>query len=378
MLDVSEFYKELIDNDIKFFTGVPDSLLKSFCAYVNDNTISKNNIIAANEGNAVGLVSGYHLATGKIGLVYMQNSGLGNTINPITSLSDKLVYSIPMLLVIGWRGEPGKKDEPQHKKQGLITTKLLETLNIKYKILSDDTSKDEMKSFLRDVNDYMKKEKEPYALVIKKGTFNEYKLKNNKLYDFEMTREEALEVILSHINEKSIIVSTTGMLSRELFELREKRKEKHDRDFLTVGSMGHASQIALGIALNKKNLNVYCLDGDGALLMHLGGITTIGHENVENFKHIVMNNGAHDSVGGQETVALDIDILALAKGARYSEAYSCSKKEDLIICLEKLKNSKGPTLLEIKVKKGARKNLGRPTQIPIENKEGFMKNLEVN
>ena len=375
MIDIKEFYNELLNNDINFFTGVPDSLLKSFCAYIKDNVSSEKNIISANEGNAIGLASGYYLATRKIGLVYMQNSGLGNALNPLASLVDKLVYSIPMLLIIGWRGEPNKKDEPQHKKQGLITTETLEMLGIKYEILDEDTNNDEMKLKVKKAYNYMTENKEPYALVIKKDTFDEYKLKNNTSFDFEMTREEAIEIIVSKMKEDSVIVSTTGMASRELFELREKHKENHNKDFLTVGSMGHASQIALGIALSNKEKDVYCIDGDGALLMHLGGLSIIGNQSPKNFKHILINNGAHDSVGGQETVGFKIDILAIAKACGYKECYSCSSKVELIRLAEKITDVEGPVLLEIKVKKGARKDLGRPTTTPIENKEAFIKFL---
>jgi len=376
MVEVKEFYNELLNNDISFFTGVPDSLLKSFCAYIKDNVSSENNIVSANEGNAIGLASGYYLGTRKIGLVYMQNSGLGNAVNPLASLADKLVYSIPMLLVIGWRGEPNKKDEPQHKKQGVITTETLEMLGIKYEILDEASNNDEMKLKVKKAYSYMKENNEPYALVIKKDTFDEYKLKNNTVFDFEMTREEAIEIVVSNMKENSVAVSTTGMASRELFELREKYKENHNRDFLTVGSMGHASQIALGIALSNKDKDVYCIDGDGALLMHLGGLAIIGNAEPNNFRHILINNGAHDSVGGQETVGFKIDTLAIAKACGYKQCYSCSSKEELLNLSEKITTVEGPVLLEIKVKKGARKDLGRPTTTPIENKEAFMEFLD--
>lgn len=377
MIDVKEFYDGLLNNNIDFFTGVPDSLLKSFCAFIKDNVSERKNIIAANEGNAIGLAAGYHLATKKIGLVYMQNSGIGNALNPIVSLADKLVYSIPMLLIIGWRGEPNKKDEPQHKKQGIITTEILDVLDVKYEVLDKNTNNDEMRVILQKASDFMKENNEPYAIVIKKGTFDEYILKKNCIYNFGMTREEAIGVIVNSIEKNASVISTTGMASRELFELREKYRQDHNRDFLTVGSMGHASQIALGVALSNKDKEVYCIDGDGALLMHLGGLTTIGNQKPKNFKHILINNGAHDSVGGQETVGFKIDILAIAKGCGYKECFSCSSREELVELLERIKDGEGPILLEIKVQKGARKDLGRPTSTPIENKEAFMKFLDI-
>jgi phosphonopyruvate decarboxylase len=377
MIDVKEFYNELLNNDIDFFTGVPDSLLKSFCAFIKDNVSERKNIIAANEGNAVGLAAGYHLATKKIGLVYMQNSGVGNALNPLASLTDKLVYSIPMLLVIGWRGEPGKKDEPQHIKQGIITTKILDVLGIEYRIIDNTISNDEMKLIVQKAHNYMKENNEPYALVIKKETFEEYTLKSNTFYDFEMTREEAIELLVINMKQNTVVISTTGMASRELFELREKYKQEHNKDFLTVGSMGHASQIALGIALSTKDNEVYCIDGDGALLMHLGGLAIIGNQKPRNFRHILINNGAHDSVGGQETVGFKVDTVAVAKACGYNEGFSCSSKVELIKLLEEMKDIEGPVFLEIKVKKGARKDLGRPRSTPIENKEAFMEFLNI-
>lgn len=375
MIDVSNFYDVLLENNIDFFTGVPDSLLKSFCAYIKDNVSNKKNIIAANEGNAIALAAGNYLSTGKVGLVYMQNSGIGNAINPLASLTDLLVYNIPILLLIGWRGEPGKKDEPQHKKQGLITIDLLETLGIKYKVISEESTNDHIKYILKEVCDYMKATKEVFAIVVKKGSFNNYKLKNITENSYVMSRESAIDIVLNNIKEDSIIVSTTGMASREVFEIRERKKEGHEKDFLTVGSMGHASQIALGIAINKIDRDVYCIDGDGAMLMHLGGMAIIGDKGTKNFKHIVINNGAHDSVGGQDTVGFNIDILSIAKACGYRSLYSCKTEEELIKCINEVKLGEGPILLEIKVKKGARKDLGRPTNTPIENKQSFMEYL---
>ena len=376
MVDVKNFYNSLKNNEIEFFTGVPDSLLKSFCAYIKDNENSDKNIIAANEGNAIGIASGYYLATNKIGLVYMQNSGIGNAVNPLASLNDKLVYNIPVFILVGWRGEPGKKDEPQHKKQGLITLETLELLGIKYAVIDENTSDKEADEMIKNACEYMKETGSPYSIVVKKGAFSQYELKNNMNPHFEMSREEAQEIILDNMNENSIIVSTTGMISRELFELREKKNEKHNKDFLTVGSMGHASQIALGIALSNKEKNTYCFDGDGAMIMHLGGAAIIGSQKPKNFKHILFNNGAHDSVGGQDTVGLEANLPLIAEACGYRKVYSCDKKENLIKYIDEIKKIDGPVLLEVKVRKGARKNLGRPTKTPIENKNAFMEFLK--
>ena len=371
MISCKNFYDCLIRNEINFFTGVPDSLLKDFCAYVNDNTSKKKNIIAANEGNAIALASGYHLATGKIGLVYMQNSGEGNAINPLTSLTDSDVYSIPILLIIGWRGEPGKKDEPQHVKMGKVTLDILDVLKIPYKIL-DDNYEDVINNAL----EYMKSEKAPYAIVIKKGIFEDYKSKNNNKKNYELDREEAIKTIVTLLNGNDAVISTTGKTSRELFEFREEVKQRHEKDFLTVGSMGHSSSIALGISLEKPDRTVYCFDGDGALIMHMGALAIVGQLRPKNFKHIVFNNYSHDSVGGQPTAAFNIDMPQIARSNGYVDAFSVETKDQVVEYIKKIKNMEGPVLLEIKVNKGARDDLGRPTTSPIDNKEEFMKFLQ--
>lgn len=250
MISTKFFFESLKDNKIRFFTGVPDSLLKNFCAYLYDNATTEEHIIAANEGNAIALAAGHYLATGNPGLVYMQNSGEGNAINPLTSLIDKEVYNIPVLLLIGWRGEPGKHDEPQHKKQGKITLSLLDTLGIKYAVITENEN--ELKALLEKAKDYMIETKEPIALIAKSDIFEKYELKNKIKDNFELTREQAIKSIIDSLDEKDIIISTTGKASRELFEYREFLKQGHEKDFLTVGSMGHSSSIALGIALEKK------------------------------------------------------------------------------------------------------------------------------
>jgi|LSQX01.3.fsa_nt_gb phosphonopyruvate decarboxylase len=370
MLNCAWFYDRLRNHGISFFTGVPDSLLKDFCAYLEDHLPRERHVIAANEGGALALAAGHYLATGSPGLVYMQNSGLGNAVNPLTSLLDPLVYSIPALLLVGWRGEPGTKDEPQHARQGQITLELLETLKVSYALLPREAA--EAEELLRRAAVHMKERREPFALVVSKGTFEPYALASNPPSPGTMTREEAVQLILSRLDPSAIVVSTTGGTSREVFEYRAGLKEGHQRDFLTVGSMGHASQIALGIALAQGQRQVYCLDGDGALLMHMGGLAIIGELSPRNFKHILLNNGAHDSVGGQPTAALSLDIPALARACGYRTALQAVTGTEVEAGLDQLKLSPGPALLEIVVKKGARKDLGRPTTSPAENKEAFM------
>jgi phosphonopyruvate decarboxylase len=371
-----QFFIDTLESfGIDFFAGVPDSLLKNICAYISDHKDANHNIIAANEGAAVGLAAGHYLATEKIGVVYMQNSGEGNIINPLASLTDKEVYNIPVLLLIGWRGRPGVHDEPQHVKQGKVTTGLLNAMGINYDILSKDEDKAE-KQIAKAVSS-MKATGEVYALVIEKDTFEEYKLQHTEVNDLTLSREEAIQTVAAKLGAKDVIVSTTGMISRELFETRTSQGLGHERDFLTVGSMGHASQIALGIALEKEDRKVWCFDGDGATIMHMGSMAIVASKSPENYVHVIFNNGAHDSVGGQPTVGLKIDIPAVAKAVGYQEVYSVSDKTSLENILNNLCSVEGPVLLEVKVKRGNRKDLGRPTTTPIENKEALMNFLKV-
>jgi len=373
MLDPKQFFDCLVESDINFFSGVPDSLLKNICSYITDNTAPEQHIIAANEGNALAIGIGYHLSTGKIPLIYMQNSGLGNVINPLLSLADPEVYSFPILMMIGWRGEPTIKDEPQHKKQGRVTVALLEAMEIPYKVISPDQNIFEVSAIVKEILVGIQEEKRPFALLIKKGVFEDYHFRSGINYDRPLSRERAIEFVVDSLGDSDIIVSTTGVASRELFEYREKMMINHDRDFLTVGGMGHASQIALGIALQKKNRKVYCLDGDGALIMHMGALAINASMKCKNFKHIVFNNSVHDSVGGQATVGGQIDMKSIALSAGYIWGRTVSNKAEIILALTEMASANGPAFLEIQVKKGFRKNLGRPTNTTLENKKLFMR-----
>jgi phosphonopyruvate decarboxylase len=374
MIEAKLFYDLLSEGGTDFFTGVPDSLLKSFCAYLTDHAGGAKHVIAVNEGAAVALASGYHLATGKIPLVYMQNSGIGNAVNPLLSLTDADIYGIPMVLVIGWRGEPGVKDEPQHLKQGKVTLTLLETMGIPYFVLSENED-----TFRRQVSECfgsIKEKNTPHALVIRKDTFTPYTLQKKEPDIGKLSREEAIETVIRSSNPEEIYFSTTGMASRELYEIRERLGQGHEKDFLTLGSMGHASQIALSAALQKPKLSVTVLDGDGALLMHMGALAAIGNRKPPNFRHIILNNGAHDSVGGQPTLGLKIDIPGIAKACGYREARTVTNQEELRAVLKEKKQ--GPVLIEIRVRKGGRKDLGRPKTSPAENKQALMKSLGNN
>lgn len=370
MLSPKIFIESLAAKGIDFFAGVPDSLLKNVCAFISDTLDDRHNIIAANEGAAVGLAAGHYLATGHIPCVYMQNSGEGNAINPLASLTDKEVYGIPVLLVIGWRGEPGVHDEPQHVKQGKITLPLLDAMGIRHEILSQDET--EFRSQLDGAVRHMSETGEAFAFIVRKNTFEPYTLQRHEVNEYPLSREEAIHKVAASLSAKDVIVSTTGMISRELFEYRTAQGQGHERDFLTVGSMGHASQIALGIALEKTDRRVWCFDGDGAALMHLGSVAIIADKAPENFVHVIFNNGAHDSVGGQPTVGLKVNLAGIAKAAGYKDAVSVTTADDLGSALKVLKTMRGPVLLEVRVHRGNRKDLGRPTTTPIQNRDALM------
>lgn len=371
MIDVKDFIRYLKNNNINFFCGVPDSQLSPFCDYIEEN---ENNIIAANEGNAVGIASGYHLTTDNYPVVYLQNSGLGNIVNPVTSLTHKKVYSIPVIYIIGWRGQPGVHDEPQHKKQGEITLDLLDLLDITYIIINKESEFEDLKNTFE--NEFKEKlnNGESVAIVVSKGAFKDYKIKKSNTNT--LTREKAIQTIIDHLTDEDMIISTTGKSSRELFEYRESRNQGHGNDFLTVGSMGHSSSIALGVALNNKNKKIFCFDGDGALLMHMGSVALIGSKSPNNFYHVMFNNQAHESVGGLPTVMSDIHIDELILSCGYRDVYNVSNIDELNDILPKFIQSDGPVFLNIDINIESRKDLGRPTTTPIENKNDFVKKLK--
>lgn len=369
MITPKFFIEKLQSEGVEFYTGVPDSLLKNVCAYITDHFDGNQNIIAANEGGAVALAAGYHLATGKVGCVYMQNSGEGNAVNPLASLTDKEVYHIPILLIIGWRGRPGVHDEPQHIKQGKITTGLLNVMGINYEVLAKEEEK--ASSQIEKALSCIRETGEAYALVVEKDTFDSYELQKKERNEYTMSREEAIQIVAAQIPADAIIVSTTGMISRELFEYRTAMKQGHERDFLTVGSMGHASMIALGIALQHPERKVYCFDGDGASIMHMGNMAIVGSKHPDNYIHVIFNNGAHDSVGGQPTVGHKIDIVEIAHAMHYDDATCVCTPEQLKDALNNMLTH-GLQLIEVRVKKGNRKDLGRPTTTPKQNKKALM------
>lgn len=354
-----------------FFTGVPDSQLKALCDYLMDTVglDPKRHVIAANEGNCAALAAGYHLATGRTPVVYMQNSGQGNVVNPIASLLSDRVYGIPVLFVVGWRGQPGVHDEPQHVHQGAVTLRLFEDLDIPTFVIDADTTADALRRQMDDWAGWLAGGHQA-ALIVGKGGL-QYSGKTVYRNDFQMTREQAIEHIIA-ATESDPVISTTGKASRELFELRERHRQGHRWDFLTVGSMGHSSSIALGMALQKPAQRVWCLDGDGAALMHMGAMAVIGAYKPSNLIHVVLNNQAHETVGGMPTVAGKIDLPGIARACGYPWAASVDAPDALERALEEAKGRGELCLLEVKCALGARADLGRPTTSPQENKRGFM------
>jgi phosphonopyruvate decarboxylase len=373
MLSPQNIYNLLKEAGFEFFTGVPDSLLKDFCAYISDHSTKQNHIIAANEGNAVALAAGHYLGKRTPAFVYMQNSGIGNAINPLISLADGEVYSIPMLLMIGWRGEPGIKDEPQHIKQGRVMTKLLDAIEIPWFILD---AKSDAEDIFGQAIGVMMKSMSPVVLLVRKGTFDQYKSKNDYHADYPMSREQAIHCIVDSLGESDLVVSTTGMTSRELCEYRVAQGHDLSRDFLTVGSMGHASSVAMGLAAVQGGRRVYCIDGDGSVIMHMGSLAIFGQMATSNSVHIVVNNGVHDSVGGQLTVGFNIDLVSLASACGYRKFVRVSTFNELHQFLGSMGNLEGPVFLEVLVRRGSRPDLGRPSATPVENRDAFMRRID--
>ena len=368
-----ESFVKIVESD--FYTGVPDSLLRPLCDYLMDTygIDPRHHVIAANEGNGAALAAGYYLATGKIPVVYMQNSGEGNIINPVASLLNDKVYAIPVIFIIGWRGEPGIHDEPQHIYQGEVTVKLLDDMGIQSFVIGKDTAEEKIEEAMTHFRNVLAEGKN-VAFVIRKGALS-YEGKAEYKNDNVMVREEIIRHIVKFSGENPV-VSTTGKTSRELFEIRGTNGQVHQDDFLTVGSMGHSSSIALGVALNKPDTKIWCIDGDGAVLMHMGSMAVIGANKPHNLVHIVINNSAHETVGGMPTVADSIDLVAIAKACGYPYAAVIDTFKVLDRELEAAKIRKELTFIEVKCAIGARADLGRPTTTALENKTSFMEYLK--
>jgi len=372
VISPKDFVEHLNELGVSMFVGVPDSLLKPLGQYVMAELPREQHIITADEGAAVGVALGHYLRTSNPALVYLQNSGFGNAVNPLLSLADPDVYGTPMVLVVGWRGQPGVKDEPQHVKQGRVMTQMIEAMELPYAVLPHEP--EAALACMTDAVSTAVDSAGPYVVLVEKGTFES--IATDAPLTAEVAarppREEALEALLAQVSDNAIIIATTGMLSRELFELREKDGSDSSRDFLTVGGMGHASAIALGVAQSEPDREVWCFDGDGAALMHLGTMANIADHGRSNFFHAVFNNGVHDSVGGQPTSISVVDLPAAATALGYRSASSTTELSALAELVTEMRAQTGPSLVELNIKPGARSDLGRPTRTPAESRQRFV------
>lgn len=368
------FYRLLTERGFDFFTGIPDSLLKDFTGYIEDNHPHNKHIISANEGTALATASGYYLATRKFPVVYMQNAGLGNIINPLLSLNDARVYKIPVLMIMGWRGEPGKKDEPQHLVQGKIMSGLLTDLGVTYEVLPDF---EEGAAAALDVAlHHLNNRAAPYAFLVRRATFTKYEPNERPSKPEQLLREQAIDTIINMIGKYDPVVCTSGFNSRELYSLRQKQSQDSPQDFYSLGARGHASSIAMGVAIAKPSKKVFCFDGDGSFLMHMGSAAQIGTRPLVNFRHIVFNNAVHESAGGAPTVANKIDFPSLAKACGYKYAASASTEEELKTNMQELLHAEGPSFLEVKVRRFTRNDLKNVPISPLDNKTNFMNFLD--
>jgi phosphonopyruvate decarboxylase len=370
MITPERFVENCAEHGVTFYTGVPDSLLKQLNAHILHALPREQHVIAANEGAAVGIAIGHYLRTGRPAAVYLQNSGFGNMVNPLLSLADPEVYGVPMLVIIGWRGQTGVKDEPQHVKQGRVMAPLLDAAELPWAVLPKDPA--EAEQCVKDAVATAMERGTPYVLMVEKDTFAEPAAKPAKVASDLPSREEALTALVEAVGDNTVIVSTTGMLSRELFEYRVRTGTDGGRDFLTVGGMGHASSIALGVAMAETDREVWCFDGDGALLMHMGSAAVIADHAPAHYFHVVFNNGVHDSVGGQPTSIDKVDVAAAARAMGYRHAASTSDLSTLPAQVAALREHGGPSLLELRVRPGNRADIGRPTRTPQESKQAFM------
>lgn len=372
-MKATDILKSIEAMGIEVITGVPDSTLKQFCDGVLCYNGKLRHYVAVDEGGAVALGVGSYLASGKPACVYMQNSGIGNAVNPLVSLANTDVYGIPMLFVVGWRGEPGKKDEPQHAFQGKITCELFSTMDVDYSVIDSKTSLEELGEILGRAHQEMKKNRQ-YAIIVKKGTFEpaeSLRWENGS----KMVREEVLGELLQVIPQDAVIVSTTGKISRELYEQSDKLFGNHESIFMTVGGMGHASMIAYGIAQSRPEQKVVCIDGDGAALMHMGAMAFIASQAPENLFHIVINNQAHESVGGMPTSCQQTSFAKLAQAAGYVQSERIDSMEEIVKIGQNVVAGKGPMMFEIPVSLASREDLGRPRESAEENKIAFMRHL---
>ena len=376
MIDLQNVYQNLKQNGVEFISGVPDTLLNDFCLGLDTSWDKNRHVLAANEGNAIALAAGYHLGTNTVPLVYMQNSGMGNAINPLISLTDKNVYSIPLVMMIGWRGEPGSGDWPQHQRQGELSSVLLDALDVPFKILDEDEAA--VSAAIEWAVSYARELSQPTALLVRKNVLAR---KEKVGFDasqqqYAMSREDAIRELLEITPDNAIFAASTGRITRELHAIRESLGQPHNCDFLNVGAMGHTLSIAAGLAAAKPERQVICLDGDAAALMHMGSMPVTANLELPNLLHVVLNNGVHESVGGQNSVGFTADLTAIGKSAGYQTTSSfVAGREELKNAFSQLISSSKPAFLEIRVRKGMRSDMPVLRVNTNEEKNGFIKEM---
>jgi len=353
MIDVRHFVDELIRQDANVFTGIPCSYLTPLIHEVIARKETRY-VLASSEGDALAIASGIWLAGG-MGVVFCQNSGLGNMVNPLTSMNEP--FGIPALLLVTWRGKPGVKDEPQHKRMGEITPELLSLIGVEWELLPQEEGT--ALEVLKRACNFIRRVQRPYALVMSRSTFTSDEDIAIPSSNYP-SRSEALAAFLDNVDAGAVVIATTGKTGRELFTLDDRCGH-----FYCVGSMGYASSVAHGIALGSKR-RVYLLDGDGAAIMHMGNLTSIGSSHPANLIHIVLDNGCYDSTGAQPTASTSVDFVALALAVGYAQAQSCRSQGDFVLALRSHLPGTGPRLLHVPIRMGSMSQLGRPTTTPYD------------
>lgn len=371
MVNQQSLFEALDRLGVKFFTGVPDSLLNDFCLYMTNNIPDSRHVMAANEGNAIGIAAGSYMATGNIPLVYMQNSGIGNATNPLLSLTHNCVYGIPMILVIGWRGDPSINDHAQHKKQGELTPVLMKDMDIPYEILDNDDTVIEKFTWA------VTKAKEissPVALIAKKAILTQKEKKQQYPESILMNREEAISAVIDVFGEDAIYLGTTGRATREVHEQLKMHGIGEGHEWQNVGSMGHVSSVGLGLALACPDKKIVVFDGDAAAVMHMGALATNCRYKASNLIHIVLNNGVNESVGGQQSAGQLIDLTGVAKSCGYRNiGHAVENKEELQQVMRTLPGDDMPAFVDVHVRQGIRPDMPKLNIDHKAQKEALMK-----
>lgn len=372
MIAITELVSTLNYNGVNFATGVPDSLLGQLGAALDNPHSGIKHVTAVNEGSAVGLGIGSYLATGRLPLVYMQNSGLGNALNPLVSLAGSSTFNVPLLLLIGWRGEVGPEgaqieDEPQHILQGRITPALLELMEIPFFILD---SKSSIYEVVASACKAALQRSLPVAIVVRKGSFQSSAFLRSKNAG-NISRRRSIEVICDSIPTQTPIIATTGMISRELFDVR-RLSGQNPPDLLCVGGMGHAVSVASGFA-SMSSQRILLLDGDGSAQMHLGALLTAS--SIPNLIHVVLNNGGHASVGGQSTSSPDLDFSLLTPYLGYKNSFRANNEVELRDSVAMILARDTSSFLEIRCAMQTTPELGRPEDPPSINASLFSQNV---